>query len=60
MRETPRLIDTHVMPSDAPPGGVGEAAVPPVAPALANALFAGSGERVRELPLVRSGWRLRG
>jgi isoquinoline 1-oxidoreductase subunit beta len=40
-----------ILPSDAPPGGVGEIAVPPVAPALANALFRLSGERRRRLPL---------
>jgi isoquinoline 1-oxidoreductase beta subunit len=40
---------------DAPIGGVGELGVPPVAPALANALYAATGNRVRRLPLTRSG-----
>ena len=44
-------IETHIVPSTQPPGGVGETAVPPLAPALANALFALTGERVRRLPL---------
>ncbi|WP_317923590.1 MULTISPECIES: molybdopterin cofactor-binding domain-containing protein [unclassified Cupriavidus] len=39
-------------------GGVGESAVPTLAPALANALFAATGERVRALPLARSGFAL--
>ncbi|HUJ85771.1 MAG TPA: molybdopterin cofactor-binding domain-containing protein [Burkholderiales bacterium] len=47
---TPR-IDTHLVPSDAPPGGVGEVATPPIAPAVANALFRLTGRRLRSLPL---------
>ncbi|NMG74987.1 molybdopterin-dependent oxidoreductase [Aromatoleum diolicum] len=45
------LIETDIMPSSEPPAGVGEAGTPPVAPALANALFALTGERLRSLPL---------
>ncbi len=51
--EAPRAIHVEVVASSAPPGGVGEPGVPPVAPALANAVFALTGERVRELPLSR-------
>ncbi len=47
---TPR-IETHLVPSDAPPGGVGEVATPPIAPAVANALFRLTGRRLRSLPL---------
>lgn len=50
LARTPR-IDVHLMPSAHPPGGVGEPGVPPLAPALANALFALTGERLRSLPL---------
>ena len=43
-------VDVHIVPSRAAPSGVGEPAVPPLAPALANALFAASGKRWRSLP----------
>ncbi|HJV62689.1 MAG TPA: molybdopterin cofactor-binding domain-containing protein [Albitalea sp.] len=45
-------IETHLVPSTRAPGGVGEPGTPPVAPALANALFALTGERRRDLPLA--------
>jgi isoquinoline 1-oxidoreductase subunit beta len=47
-------IEIELVSSPAAPGGVGELAVPPVAPAIANALYAGSGKRFRSLPLVRA------
>jgi isoquinoline 1-oxidoreductase beta subunit len=51
MSEAPKAINVHIMDVDAPPGGVGEPGVPPVAPAIVNAYFAATGKRVRELPL---------
>jgi len=54
MGEAPRRIHIDVVDSDAAPGGVGEPGVPPVAPAIANAMFALTGKRVRELPLSKS------
>lgn len=51
LAETPR-IETHLIASERPPSGVGEPGVPPVAPAVANAVFALTGQRLRALPLV--------
>lgn len=52
--EAPREVHVHIVPSDAPPAGVGEPGVPPIAPAICNAIFAASGKRIRELPIYRS------
>ncbi|VVO41520.1 xanthine dehydrogenase family protein molybdopterin-binding subunit [Pseudomonas fluorescens] len=49
------LVEVHIVPSSEKPGGVGEAGVPPTAPAVANAVFALTGQRLRELPLDLSG-----
>ncbi len=50
MPEAP-VVAVHIVPSAEPPGGVGEPGVPPIAPAVANAVFALTGERLRRLPL---------
>ncbi len=50
IQESP-LIEVQIMPSSASPGGCGEPSTPVIAPALANAIFAASGKRYRELPL---------
>lgn len=51
--QAPRVVRTHLVGGDPslPPGGVGEPPLPPVAPALMNAVFAATGRRIRTLPL---------
>jgi len=53
MNAAPKRIFVHLIPGDydAPLGGVGEPGVPPVAPALCNAIFAATGKRIRNLPI---------
>ncbi len=47
-------VDVHMLPSTASPTGIGECAVPPIGPALANAIFAATGKRLRDLPFVKA------
>jgi isoquinoline 1-oxidoreductase beta subunit len=51
MNQAPH-VETWLVPSQRPPGGIGETGVPPLAPAVANALFALTGQRLRTLPLA--------
>ena len=57
LAQTPK-IEVAILNSDAPVGGLGEEAVPPAAPAVANAIFAAPGIRLRSLPLMRDGFTL--
>lgn len=50
INETPR-IETHLVKSSESPGGFGEAPTAAVAPAVTNAIFAGTGKRIRTLPI---------
>jgi isoquinoline 1-oxidoreductase beta subunit len=54
MPEAPFESHVHIVESDAPPAGVGEPGVPVMAPAIANAIFAATGKRIRELPLGKT------
>jgi isoquinoline 1-oxidoreductase beta subunit len=51
MSDAPPVIEVHIVPSVEPPGGCGEPGVPAAAPALANAIFAATGKRIRRLPI---------
>jgi isoquinoline 1-oxidoreductase subunit beta len=51
MSEAPRETHVHIVPSTEPPAGVGEPGVPPIPPAICNAIFAATGKRIRELPV---------
>ena len=51
-------IETAIIESDNPIGGIGEPSTPPLAPALASALFSASGTRIRQLPLSKQGFQL--
>jgi isoquinoline 1-oxidoreductase beta subunit len=52
--DVPRRIHTEIVASNGPPCGVGEPGVPPVGPAIANAIFALTKQRIREIPLARA------
>ena len=51
MSEAPE-VEVHIIKSDAPIGGMGETSLPPMAPAVAGAIFAGTGARIRRLPMT--------
>jgi isoquinoline 1-oxidoreductase beta subunit len=47
------VVEVHIVPSQAAPGGIGEASTPTIIPAVANAIFAATGTRLRKLPILR-------
>ena len=54
MNRAPKHVEVHIVESEQPPAGVGEPGVPPIAPAICNAVFAATGKRIRELPLSKT------
>jgi isoquinoline 1-oxidoreductase subunit beta len=57
MAQAPPVIETHWIRSTFAPSGLGEPSLPPILSAVGNAIFAATGQRVRTLPLSKSGYR---
>ena len=55
MKVAPKETNIYIVESDAAPAGIGEPGLPPIAPAIYNAVFAATGKRIREMPLSKAG-----
>jgi isoquinoline 1-oxidoreductase beta subunit len=56
INQSPPVIEAHWVKSENSPTGLGEPSLPPIIPAVANAIFAASGERIRTMPMSKQGF----